>query len=113
MHNGAAQRWRVVYTDSAEAKAAIKKHGLNRNFGFHINKPFYIISRMYLGRVLEVVGGRNIVIRTRANRATQQFTFDGRTKTIQCIAYKGQSFDIQNYGRSTNVQIWKTSARWF
>jgi len=37
-HNGANQKWRVVYVDSSSDQ----EKGLNKYFGFYINKPFYI-----------------------------------------------------------------------
>lgn len=69
---------------------------------------------MPTGRVIEVVGGRNLVLRTvKKERSYQQFFFDATTKTIKSQAYKNKSIDIQNGGRSTNLQIWTTNARWF
>jgi hypothetical protein len=67
-HNGLNQRWSIVYVDK---KKAGPSKGINKNFGFHINRPFYIISRLPMRRVIEVVGGRNVVLRTRHyNRKT-------------------------------------------
>jgi hypothetical protein len=43
----------------------------------------------------------------------QQFYLDGETKTIKSQTNKDQSWDIANSGKSTNMQIWKTNARWF
>jgi len=69
---------------------------------------------MSSGRAIEVTGGRNLVIRTvQRDRDVQQFYFDGVTKTIKSVKYNDRSFDIQNAGRSSNLQIWKTNARWF
>jgi hypothetical protein len=41
--NNANQRWKIIYLDKAEA---IRTKGFNKEFGFHINRPFYIRSRM-------------------------------------------------------------------
>ena len=72
------------------------------------------MSRMPMKRVVEVIGGRNLVIRNRVNnRRTQKWTFDQVTKTIKSLQYQSKSVDIQNYGRSNNLQIWATSSRWF
>lgn len=49
------------------------KKGMNSDFGFYINRPFYIVSELYMNRVIEVVGARNLVIKVRANRKTQHF----------------------------------------
>jgi hypothetical protein len=47
------------------------------------------------------------------NKSSQQFYLDATTKTIKSVAYKDKSWDIQDSGSSTNMQIWKTNGRWF
>lgn len=47
------------------------------------------------------------------NKQTQQFYLDANTKTIKSVAYKDKSWDIENSGQSSNMQIWKTNRRWF
>lgn len=65
-------------------------------------------------RVLTVVGGRNLVIRTHNRQDNKQIFFlDPGTKTIKSVAYNTKSIDIQNGGGSSNLQIWNTNARWF
>ena len=39
----ANQRWKVIYLDQAKKT---RTKGFNKEFGFHINRPFYIRSRM-------------------------------------------------------------------
>jgi hypothetical protein len=39
--------------------------GMNQDFGFFINRPFYIVSMMWMNRVIQVVGDDNLVIATR------------------------------------------------
>jgi hypothetical protein len=100
-HNRPNQRWTIVYLDK---KGKERHQGKNTQFGFFIRRPFYIESRMPMRRVIEVVGGRNLVIKSRVyNRRTQLFVFDQVSKTIQSQAYRGKSFDIQNAGRSNNL----------
>lgn len=50
--------------------------GFNSNYGFYKGRAFYLVSKLPMNRVLEVQGGRNLYIRSRAGRATQQFYFD-------------------------------------
>ena len=105
------QKWNIVYLDT---KGRDKIKGMNTNFGFFINRPFYIVSKMWMSRVVEIVGGRNLVIKSRVHgRNTQQWIFDQKSKTIKSVAYKGRSFDIQNSGTSSNMQAWTTNSRWF
>jgi hypothetical protein len=65
-------------------------------------------------RVAELVSARNVVLkRYRRGRTEQQFFFDYRSKTIKSQRYKDRSFDIQNAGRSNNLQMYTTNSRWF
>jgi hypothetical protein len=41
-HNGANQRWKILYTD----KVVTQSSGLDKESGLHINRPFYIQSRL-------------------------------------------------------------------
>lgn len=106
-----SQRWRIVYLDSKQAEP---KTGFDKRFGFHRNRPFFIVSRLPNRRVIEATGGRNLVIKTKtSNRNAQLWYFDYLTKTIKSKQWSNKSFDIQNAGRSQNLQIWTTNARWF
>lgn len=70
-HNGANQRWSVVYLDKM---AAAPKSGLNKSFGFFINRPFFIVSSMPLGRVVQNNGWFQTADKSTAS--TQLFSFD-------------------------------------
>jgi hypothetical protein len=57
-HNGANQRWKILYLDK---KDKIAKDGLNEQFGFYRNRPFYMISELSYGaypfdRMMEMLG---------------------------------------------------------
>jgi hypothetical protein len=56
--NNANQRWRVVYKD----ESTIQTKGLDKEFGFSINRPFYIVSRLPTNRVLEYKPGHALGI---------------------------------------------------
>lgn len=36
-----------------------------------------------------------------------------KSRTIRNVKYSNKSFDIQNAGRSKNLQIWNTNSGWF
>jgi hypothetical protein len=55
--NNANQRWKIIYLDKADK---IRTKGFNKEFGFHINRPFYIRSRMPMQRVAECHGANNV-----------------------------------------------------
>ena len=83
-HNNRNQRWNVVYLD--KKKKDLGKGQFNRRFGFYVNRPFFIMSKMPMRRVIEVVGGRNLVIkRLVRTRKTQKWIFDQTTKTIKSL----------------------------
>lgn len=105
------QHWNVVYLDEAKKEPT---KGLYKPFGFHINRPFVILSLMPMRRVVEVVGAKNLVIRQKVfGKREQQFYFDITTKTIKSVAYNYRSFNIEKQGRSSNIGVWNTNARWF
>jgi hypothetical protein len=86
------QRWNVVYLDKADK---LETKGLNEEFGFHINRPFYIVSELPFNRVAEMLGGRNIVLkRWRKNQRQQQFWFDEKTKTVRNNYWKNYVLEI-------------------
>jgi len=112
-HNGKNQRWIIRYNENDGTD--IQRKGKDSYFGLQINEPFYAFSKGENKKwTMEVVGGRNLALkRFERNKETQQFYLDPVTKTIKSVAYKDQSWDIQNAGQSNNMQIWKTNGRWF
>jgi hypothetical protein len=44
------QKWTVLYTSD------VKKDTTKHNFGFRVNEPFYIVSKLPFKRVLECIG---------------------------------------------------------
>jgi len=80
-NNKANQRWKIIYKADAEKE---QTSGIDKDTGFKINKPFYIKSRMPLGRVAEAIGANNVTLKTkRVNVKGQQFFYDGVSKTVK------------------------------
>jgi hypothetical protein len=106
------QRWKVIYLDKA-AKTETK--GLNEEFGFHINRPFYIVSELPMNRVAEMLGGANMVLkRWRKNVRQQQFWFDEVSKTIRNNYWKNYCLEIQSNGGSNNLKTTASiNSRWW
>jgi hypothetical protein len=111
-HNGANQRWKGVYLDKAEDT---QTKGLNEDFGFHINRPFYFRSRLPMKRVVECIGANNLVLkRWRKNVTQQQFFFDGVSKTIRSQTWKNYGMEIQSNGGSSNMRMTSgINSRWW
>jgi hypothetical protein len=85
-HNGANQRWRVVYTDKAAKEAT---SGYSKEWGMYINRPFYLRSRMPMRRVAESVSTDVRLKRYHSGRTRQQtWRFDVTSKTIKSQYYK-------------------------
>jgi hypothetical protein len=40
-HNGINQKWSIIYVDEAKPESG---KGLNKKFGFHINREFILIN---------------------------------------------------------------------
>jgi hypothetical protein len=56
-HNGANQRWKIIYLDEAKP---VPKEGFNEDFGFYVNRPFYIVSRMPFKRIVQCHGATHV-----------------------------------------------------
>jgi len=91
-----SQKWSVVYVNEAEKS---KTKGMYKPFGIYLSRPFYIRSKMPMQRVLEVVNGRNLIIKTMDRTKEQQIFFlDPKSHTIKSVMHKEASIDIQNSG---------------
>lgn len=56
------QRWTVTYTTETKI-TYIRKGHLDKGFGFLVNEPFYLRSKLPMQRVMEAVGANNVVIK--------------------------------------------------
>jgi len=56
--------------------------------------------------------GRNVYINPQNGKDNQAWYFDQKSKTIKSKRFN-KSLDIQNAGRSRNLQIWNTNGGWF
>jgi hypothetical protein len=75
-----------------------------------VNKPFYIVSRMWMNRVITVAGGWNLVIQSRtANDKRQMWVFDQVSKTIVSMHDRKRSMDV----RGGNAYCYPTDSRWY
>jgi len=100
------QQWSIIYVDKASKEIT---KGLNKR-GFYVNRPFMIVSRMWMNRVISVAGGNNLVIQTRKdNEKRQMWRFDQVSKTIKSIFDDKKSMDV----RGGNVYSYPTDSRWY
>jgi hypothetical protein len=92
-NNGSkAQKWNVLYVEDREKD---RTKGMNNEYGFHINRPFYLRSRLPFQRVIECIGANNVTLkRWRNNVRQQQWYFDEVSKTIKNNYWKSHSLDI-------------------
>ena len=81
-------------------------------FGLYVERPFYIVSALPSHRYLDLINNRNMVIKTPNGRKTQIWWFDQKSLTIK-TKLNNQSFDIQNSGKTRNMQVWSTNSGWF
>jgi len=54
-----------------DTKKKAETKGLNEEFGFHINRPFYLVSELPFNRVAESIGANNMVLKRWRNNARQ------------------------------------------
>ena len=62
------QKWQVLYVDTVSEDVK----GFNRNWGFEPNKPFYIVSRMCMKRVIQAGDGKALVLKSYTGSQTSQ-----------------------------------------
>jgi len=111
-HNGKNQRWIIKYGENTGSD--MQRKGKDNYFGFVINEPFYAFCKDSAQSVIDVIGGKNLSLKKFVrNQQSQQFVLDASSKTVKSVAYNDKSWDIENQGKSNNMQIWKTSTRWF
>jgi hypothetical protein len=110
-HNGANQRWKVLYTD----KAVVATSGVSKTSGFRINVPFFLVSRLPMKRVAECIGANNMVLRRYVKgRNAQKFFFNEKDKTIRSQQWKNYGLEIQSNGRSNNLRFTSgINSRWW
>jgi len=57
--NEASFKWTIRYMDKMNAT---RTKGLNTERNLHINRPFYIQSKLWMERVISVYSSKNLVI---------------------------------------------------
>ena len=92
--------WKVIYADKAEKT---RTKGKNEVYGLEINRPFYIVSRLPMKKVIQT-NSSTLTIKDRPSspRLTQQFFFDEVSKTIKSQQWKHISI-YQNGASSVNM----------
>jgi hypothetical protein len=70
------QNWDIIYAD--EMPPELKDGELNKDWGFKVNTPFYVISNLPDGRYLDILG-TNMVIKRRNGFDSQKWYFDQKT----------------------------------
>jgi hypothetical protein len=110
--NSAGQTWTVEYVDKLDEKW--EKKGLNEEFGFEINRPFYIVSELPFNRVMEMLGNTQVLLkRWRKNQKAQQWWFDEVSKTVRNNQWKNYCFDIQSGGTIPRIRANGVTSRWY
>jgi len=71
-------KWTVLYVSDAKPEPT---KGFNKEYGFHINRPFHIVSTLQTGRFVDVIGNK-LVIKTQNGFDSQEWTFDWPSRSI-------------------------------
>jgi hypothetical protein len=109
-HGKINQQWDLVYAD--EWKGEPGPGELNEDFGLIVDRTFYIVSKLQSGRYLDLTDNRNMAIKVRNGRKTQQWYFHQQSLTIR-TRLNNQSWDIKSAGKTNNMQVWSTNSGWF
>jgi len=83
---------------------------MNTNRGLYVNRPFYVVSRMWMNRVITYSTSHTMLIQSRkANDKRQMWRFDQVSKTIKNMHDDKRSMDV----RGTNAYGYPTDSRWY
>jgi len=106
-----SQHWDVAYVD--EWKGEPGKGELNEDFGLYVQRPFYLITKVGMGRFLEVVDNKWVVIKSESGRNTQQWWFDQKSFTIKTQSRGSHSLAINKNGGDDQIHIDGTKSQWW
>jgi hypothetical protein len=111
-HGKANQKWNVLYVDKAKP---VPTKGFSEEFGFHINRPFYMVSRLPMKRVAECIGASDVRLRRYiSGRKEQQFWFNNVSKTVHSNHWKNYIMEIPGNGAQNSLRMTSTiSSRWW
>jgi membrane carboxypeptidase/penicillin-binding protein PbpC len=108
-HGRVNQQWDLIYV--SDWKRDPKKGELNEDFGVYVERDFYIQTQMGSKRYLDLIG-RNLVMKTKNGRNTQVWYFHQQTLTIRSKS-NNQSWDIKSAGKTSTMQVWSSSGKWW
>jgi hypothetical protein len=103
-------KWNIVYVD--EMPKDLKDGDYEDDFGFKVNKDFYIVSRMARGRYIDLVS-YDLKLKISNGRKSQRWYFDKKTKTIRSRQTTSYSIQVQSSGNGKKMVITSTSSRWW
>jgi hypothetical protein len=102
----------VIYLDEAKD---VQSKGVHSEFGWYINRPFYIVSRMAMNRVIEAHGNNWLYLRRYVkNRKAQTWVFNGVDKTLHNGNWKNYAMTIHSNGNSNHMRMLSSiTSRWW
>lgn len=75
---------------------------MNKDFGFEINRPFYIRSRMSMNRFIAYKGNSSLGIKSWVDGDKDfKWVFDGTTKTIKTLYWAAKPNSLTIMGNGT------------
>ena len=86
----------------------LKKGELNKDWGYRIETPFYIVSSSDSGRYLDLLSNQ-MVIKTPNGRTSQQWFFNQQTKTIRSWRTRSYSWTV----KKNNMVVGGTNSEWY
>jgi hypothetical protein len=88
--------------------------GFSKEYGFHINRPFYFVSRLPFKRVAEGNGSNITLRRWRKNVQQQVWFFNGQDKMIRSNYWKNYCLEIPGNGGQNELRMTSNcKSRWW
>lgn len=99
-----SQQWELIYVD--EITKEYKTGEFNKEYGFVVNKDFYIISQLPTRRFLTSLTTSNVSIKTRfdQNSSSQKWYFEQNSRTIKSRRFN-QALTFERNGAGIKAQL--------
>lgn len=86
---------------------------MDKEYGIHRNRDFYIVSRLPFKRVIEAKGDSVTLKTQQLGKPSQLFYLDHVTNTIKSKGWPAKSLNIADAGNKNELVLSKTDARWY
>jgi hypothetical protein len=106
LNKSKAQQWDVVYVDEMPRDPV--KGEMNNEYGFIVERDFYLVTALPSRRMLSRVAENKLKIKVKNGMTNQKWWFDQASLTVKSRMTPSQSWNINGNGGSKDLSITTT-----